>query len=131
MVHGLLNNWITICCLLCVSSVGAEDPWTIKFMENRLPGGTLMSVPQDFAETFVRRLAFDLTGLPPTLEESRCFVHYKSYQACGKKVGCYLQAGAPVQFQLVVKNLGGRDGGANTAQIVKQVDTLPVRNAAC
>ena len=95
LVHGLRNNWITTCCLLCVSTVGAEDARSIRFidpfLEKRFPGEALMSSRQDLAETSVRRLVLDLT----TLEQNRRFVPDQSYWTYEKKVGWYLQVGAP------------------------------------
>ena len=59
---------------------------SITFIEARLEREGLTPTPEADRRTLLRRLSFDLTGLPPTLEEVDAFVKDKSPDAYEKQV---------------------------------------------
>ncbi|MDF2440452.1 MAG: hypothetical protein JWN98_1436, partial [Abditibacteriota bacterium] len=64
------------------------------FVLARLQEGKLLPSPEAPKETLIRRVSLDLTGLPPTPEETRAFLADKSPQAYEKVVDRLLKAPA-------------------------------------
>jgi len=65
-----------------------------KFVLAKLEAENLSPAPAAPRETVLRRLAFDLTGLPPTLEELDAFLADTSNHAYERAVGQYLSSPA-------------------------------------
>ena len=61
---------------------GTIDPWAKAMMDKK----KLKPKPEADRRTLIRRLSFDLTGLPPTLDEIEAFVQDKSPKAYEKLV---------------------------------------------
>jgi hypothetical protein len=60
------------------------------FIEELLEENKLTLGPEAERATLIRRVSFDLTGLPPTLEEVNSFVADKNADAYERMVECYL-----------------------------------------
>lgn len=60
--------------------VAVDDPsnWIDRFIVQQLADGSLNLAPEADRVTLIRRVSFDLTGLPPTPEEVDVFVNDKS-----------------------------------------------------
>ena len=63
-----------------------------RFINHRLQQAGLQQAPRAASETLLRRLSFDLTGLPPTLEELDSFLADDSPNAWEKQVDRLLQS---------------------------------------
>lgn len=68
--------------------VAADEPsnWIDRFIAQRLAGESLKLSPEADRVTLIRRVSFDLTGLPPTPEEVDVFVNDKSDGAWEKLI---------------------------------------------
>jgi hypothetical protein len=62
-----------------------------EFVAARIIESGLKPAPEAPKETLIRRLAFDLTGLPPTLEEIDAFLNDSSPKAFERVVDSYLE----------------------------------------
>ena len=58
-----------------------SDHWIDRFIGDRIQKENLSPSPQADRVTLIRRLTFDLTGLPPTPEEVHRFLHDRSEMA--------------------------------------------------
>ena len=67
-----------------IAAVGANP--IDRFIADRLRAENLTFSPEADRRTLIRRLSFDLTGLPPSLEEIRAFVADNSPHAYGSLV---------------------------------------------
>ncbi|QDS94601.1 Planctomycete cytochrome C [Roseimaritima multifibrata] len=80
-----------------VPNIG-DSPWPRNdidhFVLARLRENSLKPADQASPETLIRRVAFDLTGLPPTVEEIEKFLTDRSDQAYENMVDRYLQSPA-------------------------------------
>jgi len=65
-----------------------------RFVRSRLKAEGLKPAPRATPETLIRRVAFDLTGLPPTIEEIDAFLADKKPQAYERMVDRYLASPA-------------------------------------
>ncbi|WP_245189555.1 DUF1553 domain-containing protein [Lunatimonas salinarum] len=65
-----------------------------RFVGKKLEAYNLSPSPEASKETLIRRLSFDLTGLPPSLEEIEAFVQDDSPQAYERLVDKYLASPA-------------------------------------
>ena len=76
----------------------AQDNWSKnsidQFVLRRLRSEGLVPARQASAETLVRRVAFDVTGLPPTIQEIDRFLNDKSPRSYEDMVDRFLQSSA-------------------------------------
>src|SRR5439155_7996053 len=61
-----------------------------RFIEAALEKQGLTLGPETSRSTLIRRVSFDLTGLPPTLSEIETFLNDKTPEACERMVERYL-----------------------------------------
>jgi len=72
------------------SQASSQENAIDDFLRQKLQANNLDSSPPADRRALIRRLTFDLTGLPPTPQETAAFLRDDSPQAYGKLVQCLL-----------------------------------------